>query len=183
MGATGAGTAGGVNSGNINSGNINSGNINSEPVITGPVISEEIFNDPNPGGTSGAGGNAGGGFSGGNTGGNIGGGNVAGGGGNINDGYKIVENKKKTNNDPSGHFKKVFTSIVVALLCLIAAAGFAYGGEEPTENLWNNEWQETPAEAAPAEDYYNNSYATPAADTAVVAVPDSAVAYDYNYGY
>ncbi len=199
MGATGAGTAGGVNSGNINSGNINSGNINSEPVITGPVISEEIFNDPNPGGTSGAGGNAGGGFSGGNTSGNIGGGNIAGGGGNINDGYGIVEKKKKPDNDPWGHFKKVFTSIIVALLCLIAAAGFAYGGwvlynkyisndtpaqtEEPTENLWNNEWQETPAEAAPAEDYYNNSYATPAADTAVVAVPDSAVAYDYNYGY
>lgn len=225
MGATGAGTAGGVNSGNINSGGINSGNIKRGSVITDPVISEEIFSDPNPGGTSGAGdysggnnfaggnaggGYAGGGFSGGNAdggytgGGNVGGsyaggGNVAGGGGNINDGYKIIENKKKTNNDPSGHFKKVFTSIVVALLCLIAAAGFAYGGwvlynkyisndnsaqtEEPTENLWNNEWQETPAEAAPAEDYYNNSYATPAADTAVVAVPDSAVAYDYNYGY
>lgn len=207
MGATGSGTAGGVNS---------------EPVITGPVISEEIFSDPHPGGTSGAGGYSGGnnfaggnvgggyvgsGFSGGNAGGgytgggNVGGGGFAGGGGNINDGYEIVEEDDDEENESSGHFKKVFTSIIVALLCLIAAAGFAYGGwvlynkyisngttgqsakEEPTENLWNNEWQETPAEAAPAEDYYNNSDATPAADTAVVAVPDTAVAYDYNYGY
>ena len=74
--------------------------------------------------------------------------------------------------------KKLIALLLSLALCLaLVACGGAKKEETKTE-------EPAPAdEAAPAEDYYNNSYATPAADTAVVAVPDSAVAYDYNYGY